>query len=148
MQKITPFLWFKNSAEQAASFYQSVFDQKNGKNTMRDPNAPANQFEIAGQTFVALNGNPGFEFNEAVSFMIDCETQDEVDYYWNKLSEGGKEQRCGWLKDKFGVSWQVVPSILPKYLKDENRKKANNVMQAMLGMVKLDIEKLENAYNS
>jgi len=146
MQKITPFLWFKNSAKEAASFYQSVFNQKNG--STKDPNALANQFEIAGQTFVTLDGNPGFEFNESISLMISCENQDEVDYYWNKLSEGGKEQRCGWLKDKFGVSWQVVPTILPKYLQDANRDKANNVVQAMLAMVKLDIGKLEKAYNS
>ena len=144
--KITPFLWF-NHADEAATFYHSIFN-RNSARINPAPNAPAIPFELAGQPFVALGGNPGFPFTEAVSFLITCKDQPEVDYYWTNLSEGGQEQQCGWLKDKFGVSWQVVPSILPQFLQDPDRGKANNVLQAMISMKKIDIAKLLQAYNS
>lgn len=154
MQKITPFLWFNSNAEQAAKFYVSVFKQKArilniSRYTEAGP-APAGsvmtvEFRLFGQDFVALNGGPMFKFTEAVSFVVNCETQREVDYYWKKLSAGGKEIQCGWLKDKFGLCWQIVPTALPRLFKGKDRAKATRVMQAMMQMVKLDIKKLEEA---
>jgi predicted 3-demethylubiquinone-9 3-methyltransferase (glyoxalase superfamily) len=157
MQRITPFLWFDNQAEEAVRFYTSVFnDSKIGKIARYDEagekasGRPAGsvmtvEFQLEGQEFVALNGGPHFKFNEAVSFVVNCETQAEVDRYWSRLSAGGKEVQCGWLKDKYGVSWQVVPTILGKLLSDKDAAKAQRVMQAMLKMVKLDIKKLKQA---
>jgi predicted 3-demethylubiquinone-9 3-methyltransferase (glyoxalase superfamily) len=154
MQKITPFLWFDNQAEEAATFYTSIFpNSKLGKMTRYGEAGPGPagtvltaSFEIQGTEFTALNGGPVYKFTEAVSFVVHCETQAEVDHCWEKLtSDGGKEVQCGWLKDKFGLSWQIVPTVLPKLLGDPNVGKANRVMQAMLQMVKLDIAKLEAA---
>ena len=141
-QKITPFLWFDGRAEEAAKFYTSIF--KNSKILSASPMSAI--FELAGQKFFALNGGPQFKFTEAISFFASCATQKEIDYFWNKLSAGGQKSRCGWLKDKFGVSWQVVPPILGEYLNDEDCEKSNRVMQAMLKMDKLDIKKLKAAY--
>jgi len=153
-QKITPFLWFNDNAEEAVNFYISIF--KNSKiNSMARYGAegpgPAGTvmtaaFELDGQEFVALNGGPHFKFTEAVSFVINVDTQDEVDHYWNRLTEGGQPSRCGWLKDRYGLSWQVVPRILSKLLTDKDRQKAGRVMQAMLQMDKIDIAKLKEAY--
>jgi len=154
MQKITPFLWFDNQAEEAATFYTSIFpNSKLGKMTRYGEAGPGPagtvltaSFEIQGTEFTALNGGPVYKFTEAVSFVVHCETQAEVDHCWEKLtSDGGKEVQCGWLKDKFGLSWQIVPTVLPKLLGDPDVGKANRVMQAMLQMVKLDIAKLEAA---
>lgn len=160
MQGIAPCLWFDTRAEEAAEFYVSVFKDSNigsvtryGEEGHEIHDMPAGtvmtiEFEIAGQDFVALNGGPVFKFNEAVSFQVMCDTQDEVDYYWNKLGEGGDEkaQQCGWLKDKFGVSWQVVPLVLPKLLRDKDPEKLGRVMKALLKMKKLDIDALVAAY--
>jgi len=138
--QIYPCLWFDGQAQAAAQFYCSVF--KNSKITA--DNQMIVIFELNGQKFMGLNGGPEFKFNEAVSFVVDCETQEEIDHLWNKLiSDGGKEGNCGWLKDKFGVSWQIVPTILPKLL--SNPDKAKNVMEAYMKMKKFDIEKLKNA---
>jgi predicted 3-demethylubiquinone-9 3-methyltransferase (glyoxalase superfamily) len=154
MQKILPFLWFDNEAEEAMNFYTSIFKNSKIGKVIRYGEAgpgPAGSvltasFEINGVEFVALNGGPQFKFTEAISFQIPCESQDEVDYYWDKLIEGGgKPSQCAWLKDKFGLSWQVVPTILPKLLGDPDRAKANRVMQAMLQMQKIEIGKLEQA---
>lgn len=153
MQKIHPMLWFDNQAEDAANFYTSIF--KNSKitgiarNTEGGP-APAGTvltvgFQLDGVDFTALNGGPLFKFTEAVSFVIDCATQDEVDYYWDKLLEGGQPVQCGWLKDKFGLSWQVVPKRLIELLQDKDKARTGRVMQAMMKMVKLDIKTLEEA---
>lgn len=153
-QKIIPFLWFDDNAEEAAHFYTSVF--KNSKitgiarNTEGSPSGKPGtvltvSFNLDGQQFTALNGGPVFQFTEAVSFVVNCETQEEVDYYWEKLSEGGKEIECGWLKDKYGLAWQIVPSVLPKLLQDKDAEKAKRAMLAMLKMKKLDIKKLEEA---
>lgn len=155
MQKISPFLWFDNQAEEAASFYVGIFQNSKILNVARYGEAgpgPAGsamtvQFELAGQNFIALNGRPRFKFNEAISFAIDCETQEEVYYYWSRLTAGGQESQCGWLKDKFGLSWQVVPRILGPYLADKDRQRAKRVMQAMLQMKKIDIPALQRAYN-
>jgi predicted 3-demethylubiquinone-9 3-methyltransferase (glyoxalase superfamily) len=142
MQKITPFLWFDGNVEEAVKFYTSVF--KNARVISQNPMTAT--FEIEGQEFMALNGGPQFKFNEAVSFFIKCETQDEVDYHWNALTaDGGREGKCAWLKDKFGVSWQVVPKALGRYLSDPDREKANRVMQAMLKMNKIIIADLDKA---
>ena len=158
MQKITPFLWFNDNAEEAVKFYTSIFKKsKIGKIARYDEagekaaGRPAGsvmtiEFEIEGQDFIALNGGPHFKFNEAVSFVVSCKTQTEVDYYWNKLSAGGKEVQCGWLTDKFGLSWQIVPTILGELMSDKDPVKSQRVMQAMLKMVKLDINKLKAAY--
>jgi predicted 3-demethylubiquinone-9 3-methyltransferase (glyoxalase superfamily) len=142
MQKITPFLWFDGNLEEVVKFYTSVF--KNARVISLNPMTAT--FEIAGQEFMALNGGPRFKFNEAVSFFIRCETQEEVDYHWNALTaDGGQEGRCAWLKDKFGVSWQVVPAALGRYLGDPDRQKADRVMQAMRKMGKIVIADLDRA---
>jgi predicted 3-demethylubiquinone-9 3-methyltransferase (glyoxalase superfamily) len=153
MQKITPFLWFDNNAEEAIHFYKSVFNnQKTGSATHYGAEGPGPEgqmmvatFELFGQQFIALNGGPQFKFTEAVSFVVNCETQEEVDYYWERLSEGGEKSRCGWLKDRFGLSWQIVPTILPKLLQDKDKAKSGRVMQAMLQMDKIDIKTLQQA---
>jgi predicted 3-demethylubiquinone-9 3-methyltransferase (glyoxalase superfamily) len=160
MQKISPCLWFDNNAEEAVQFYVSIF--KNSKignvthygkegydiHKKKEGTVMTIDFEIEGQKFLALNGGPIFRFSEAISFQIYCETQDEVDYYWDKLTEGGDKnaQVCGWLKDKFGVSWQVVPNVLVKMLQGKDSKKTENVMRVMLQMQKLDINVLTKAY--
>jgi len=142
MQKITPFLWFDGKAEEAARFYTSAF--KNSKiESITDMSAT---FQLDGQKFMALNGGPMFKFSPAISFFVRCETQQEIDYFWEKLSAGGEKQRCGWLKDKFGVSWQIVPPVLGDLLNDDDDEKSQRVMQAMLQMDRLDIKKLKQAY--
>jgi predicted 3-demethylubiquinone-9 3-methyltransferase (glyoxalase superfamily) len=155
MQKITPFLWFDNNAEEAMNFYTSVFkDSKQVKVSRYPEGAPAPagsvmvaEFELEGQRFIALNGGPQFKFTEAVSFVVNCETQEEVDYYWSRLTaDGGAESMCGWLKDKFGLSWQITPAIMYK-LYSGDPASAQRVMQAMLQMKKLDIQKLQDAYD-
>jgi predicted 3-demethylubiquinone-9 3-methyltransferase (glyoxalase superfamily) len=154
MQKITPFLWFDNNAEEAANFYVSVFKNSKILNVARYSDVGPGpkgtvmtaEFELDGQEFVALNAGPTFKFTEAISFVVNCETQEEVDYYWERLSEGGEKSHCGWLKDKFGLSWQVTPTILGKLMADKDQEKSNRVMQAMLKMDKLDIEPLQRAY--
>jgi len=157
MQKITPFLWFDNQAEEAVKFYTSIFKNSRIGKTARYDEAGAKvsgrpagsvmtiEFRLDGQKFVALNGGPVFKFTEAVSFVVNCKTQKEVDYYWKKLSTGGKEVQCGWLTDKYGLSWQIVPTVLGELLGDKNAAKSQRVMQAMLKMVKLDIKKLKQA---
>ncbi len=159
-QKITPSLWFDSQAEEAAKFYVSVFRDsrilgttcygKEGREIHgREPGSVMTvSFEIEGQKFTALNGGPVFRFSEAISFQVFCDTQEEIDYYWGKLSEGGDEktQQCGWLKDKYGVSWQVVPTILPEMLTGPDFEKSQKVMQALLQMKKLDIAELKRAY--
>ncbi len=160
IQKITPCLWFDDQAEQAVEFYTTVFRNSKIVKVARYGEAgyeihgkPAGTvmtvaFELDGQAFTALNGGPIFKFNEAISFQVFCETQEEVDYYWDKLSEGGDEkaQQCGWLKDKYGLSWQVVPRVLPEMLTDSDSEKSARVMNAMLQMKKLDIDPLKRAY--
>lgn len=139
-KEIYPCLWFDGQAQASAKFYCGIF--KNSK--IRADNQMVVEFELDGKKFIGLNGGPHFKFNEAVSFVIDCETQEEIDYYWEKLTaEGGSESMCGWLKDKFGVSWQVVPTVLPKLL--SNPEKAPRVMEAYMKMKKFDIKALENA---
>lgn len=161
IQTISPCLWFDNQAEDAAKFYTGIFKNSRIVNISRYGEAgreihgrPAGSvmtvaFELEGQAFTALNGGPVFTFNEAVSFQIYCETQREVDYYWEKLSAGGDEnaQQCGWLKDKFGLSWQVVPTVLPEMISDPDPKKSQRTFEAMLRMKKLDIDKLQRAYS-
>ena len=155
MQKISPFLWFDGKAEEAAEFYISVFpNSKIGDILRNGPDGPGPQgavltvaFELDGQKFTALNGGPHYKFSPATSFVVNCETQDEVDYYWEKLSAGGKTMQCGWLDDKYGVTWQVVPSVLVKMLQDTDAEKARRVMQTMMQMVKLDIKPLQQAYD-
>ncbi len=137
--QIHPCLWFDGQAKEAADFYCSIFE--NSKVTVDTPLVV--NFELNGKKFMGLNGGPLFKFNEAISFVIDCETQEEIDYYWDKLTEGGEESQCGWLKDKFGVSWQVVPTILGKLMSDA--EKAPRVIQAFMQMKKFDIEKLKQA---
>ena len=153
MQKITPFLWYDTQAEEAANFYVSIFKNSKVLGLTRCGDAGPGpkgsvliaEFELEGQKFVALNGGPNFKFTEAVSFQVNCETQEEVDYFWEKLLEGGKESACGWLKDKYGLSWQITPTILPELLQDKDPEKANRVMQAMMKMIKIDIETLKRA---
>jgi predicted 3-demethylubiquinone-9 3-methyltransferase (glyoxalase superfamily) len=156
MQKITPFLWFDNNAEEAMNFYVSVFKNSKIKRVTRYGEAgpgPAGtvmtvEFEIDGEEFVGLNGGPHFKFNQAVSFTVKCETQEEVDYYWDKLSaDGGEKSRCGWVKDKFGLWWQVEPRILGDFMADEDPEKAKRVMKAMLKMDKIEIEPIKRAYS-
>ncbi|HET7022206.1 MAG TPA: VOC family protein [Xanthobacteraceae bacterium] len=154
---ITPCLWFDTQAEQAAQFYASVFkDSKIGKISRygkegvevhgKQPGTVMTvALEIAGQRLLALNGGPQFKFNEAVSFQVHCETQEEIDYFWSRLAEGGEEGPCGWLKDKFGLSWQVIPTALPQLLMDENSDKAQRVMRSMLQMRKIDLAALKRA---
>jgi predicted 3-demethylubiquinone-9 3-methyltransferase (glyoxalase superfamily) len=156
MQKITPFLWFDTNAQEAMDFYVSVF--KNSKvisitrygEGMPGPKGTVMTGKILldGQEFVLLNGGPQFSFSQAISFVINCESQDEVDRYWENLSDGGEKQPCGWLKDKFGVSWQVVPVILQEMLNDTDPQKSQRVMMAVLQMGKIDIQKLKQAYNN
>jgi predicted 3-demethylubiquinone-9 3-methyltransferase (glyoxalase superfamily) len=154
MQKITPFLWFDNQAEEAMNFYVSLFkDSKILSVSRHQVDAPESPgpvltatFQLAGQEFMALNGGPHFKFNEAISLFVNCETQEEVDELWEKLSAGGAEQPCGWLKDRFGLSWQIIPSALGEMLGDPDPRKAQNVMQAMLQMRKIDIAALRRAY--
>jgi predicted 3-demethylubiquinone-9 3-methyltransferase (glyoxalase superfamily) len=153
MQKITPFLWFDGNAEEAVNFYTSVF--KNSKTlgiSRYGEGGPGPKgavmtasFELDGQQFIALNGGPSFKFTEAVSFFVNCETQQEVDELWEKLSDGGEKGQCGWLKDKFGISWQIIPSALGKLLADKDPEKAKRVMKAMLQMRKIDIAGLKRA---
>ncbi|MGA7380665.1 MAG: VOC family protein [Terriglobales bacterium] len=155
MQKITPFLWFDDKAEEAMNFYVSIFkNSKIGSVTRYGEAGPGPKgtvmsatFQLDGQDFFALNGGPLFKFTEAISFFVNCETQQEVDELWEKLSAGGTKSRCGWLKDKYGLSWQIIPSVLGKMLGDKDAKKAQRVMQAMLKMDKIDIKKLEQAYD-
>lgn len=144
MQKITPFLWFDGQATEAAKFYTGIF--KISKIENLSPMMAA--FQLDGVKFIALNGGPQFKFTEAISFFVSCQTQKEIDYFWEKLSAGGKKSRCGWLKDKFGVSWQIVPPILGELLNDADESKSQRVMQAMLQMDKLDIKTLKQAYHA
>jgi len=155
MQKITPFLWFDGKAEEAMNFYVSIFRNSKVVSVVRYGEAGPGPkgtvmtavFQLDGQEFIALNGGPHFKFTEAISFVINCTTQEEVDLYWEKLSEGGEASRCGWLKDKYGLSWQVVPTVLGEMLQDKNAEKSKRVMQAMLQMDKIDIKKLKQAYD-
>jgi predicted 3-demethylubiquinone-9 3-methyltransferase (glyoxalase superfamily) len=156
--KIAPCLWFDGQAEAAAAFYTSIFKDSKIVRTTHFTEAgreihgrPAGSvmtvaFEIAGQSFTALNGGPAFKFNEAISFQVNCETQEEIDYYWSKLSKGGEEVQCGWVKDPFGVSWQIVPTIMPELFTDVEPENSGRAMQAMLRMKKLDIAELKRAY--
>ena len=154
MQKITPFLWFDSNAEEAVNFYVSVFKNSKVLKVARYSDAGPGpkgsvmtvEFELNGLEFVALNAGPTFKFTEAISFVVNCDTQEEVDYYWERLSEGGEKSHCGWLKDKFGLSWQVTPTILGKLMTDNDSEKAKRVMETMLQMDKLDIEPLQRAY--
>lgn len=154
MQKLTPFLWFDDQAEEAANFYVSVFKNSKIKNVARYGEAGPGpkgtvmtvEFQLDGQEFVALNGGPQFKFTEAISFVVNCESQEEVDKFWEALSKGGEKGPCGWLKDKYGLSWQVVPTVLSEMLQDKDAKKANRVMEAMLQMGKIDIKGLRQAY--
>lgn len=154
IQKITPFLWFDHQAEEAAGFYTSIFPNSKVVKVLRYGEAgpgPAGsamtvEFQLDGQSFVALNGGPHFKFTEAISFVVNCQTQDEVDSYWERLSAGGAEVECGWLKDKFGLSWQIVPTMLFKLLSDPDLEKSQRVMKALLTMKKLDIRALQQAY--
>jgi predicted 3-demethylubiquinone-9 3-methyltransferase (glyoxalase superfamily) len=154
MPKITPYLWFDNNAEEAIQFYSSIFKNSKTVNVTRyGEGGPLPKgtlmsatFEVEGQQFMALNGGPHFKFNEAISFFVKCETQEEVDELWEKLSEGGEEGRCGWLKDKYGLSWQIIPSILGKLMQDEDAGKAKKVMEAMFKMDKIDMKALKQAY--
>lgn len=159
-QKIVPFLWFDKQAEEAVKFYVSIFKKSRigevtrygkegyGVHGMEEGTVMTVDFEIEGQKFVALNGGPVFKFNEAVSFQVLCETQEDVDYHWEKLSEGGdrKAQQCGWLKDRYGVSWQIVPRVLVRMMQDKDTKKSQKAVKAMLQMQKLDIRTLRHAF--
>ena len=161
MQKITPFLWFDHQAEEAVKFYTAIFKNSKVGRLLRYGEEAAQisksgrpvgsvltiEFELEGEKFTALNGGPAFKFNESISFVVRCDTQKEVDYFWEKLTaDGGEESQCGWLKDKFGVSWQVVPTVLIDMLHDKDSEKSERVMKAMLQMQKINIEKLKAAY--
>ncbi len=148
MQKIIPFLWFDNNAEEAINFYVSIFKNSKILSTTPGPNGTimTATFQLEGQEFYALNGGPMFKFTEAISLFVNCETQEEVDELWAKLSAGGAESRCGWLKDKFGLSWQIIPTVLGKLMGDKDPVKARRVMDAMLQMGKIDISALQQAY--
>ncbi|MGH9685351.1 MAG: VOC family protein [Candidatus Acidiferrales bacterium] len=156
MQKITPFLWFDGKAEEAASFYTSIFKNSKIISTMRYGEAGPGPkgtvmsvtFQIEGQEFIALNGGPQFTFTPAISFFVNCKTQKEVDELWAKLSQGGRTNRCGWLQDKYEVSWQIIPSALGEMLRDKDAEKSKRVMTAMLQMEKIDVETLEQAYRA
>jgi predicted 3-demethylubiquinone-9 3-methyltransferase (glyoxalase superfamily) len=155
MQKITPFLWFDGQAEEAMNFYTSVFkNSKIGRVTRYGAAGPGPKgtvmsatFQLDGQDFMALNGGPQFKFTEAISLFVNCETQEEVDELWEKLSSGGRKDRCGWLKDKFGLSWQIIPRALGEMLGDKDPEKSKRVMQAMLQMDKIDTKTLKQAYD-
>ena len=155
MQKITPFLWFDHQAEEAMNFYTSVFKEaKVGKIRRYGDAGPGAKgsvmtasFELFGQEFIVLNGGPLFQFSPATSFFVMCETQEEVDYYWKRLGEGGKPNQCGWIDDKFGVTWQIVPKMLDSVLQGSDPQKATRAMQAMMKMSKLDIQQLQDAYD-
>ena len=154
MQKITPFLWFDHEAEEAMNFYVSIFKNSKVVGVSRYGEGgpgPAGSvmtanFQLEGQEFIALNGGPAHHFNESISLFVDCKTQEEVDELWNKLTEGGEEGPCGWLKDKYGLSWQIIPSVLGELLNDSDPAKSQSVMQAMLQMKKIDIAALQRAY--
>lgn len=154
MHRITPFLWFDNQAEEAMNFYVGIFKNSKVQSVNRYPKGgpmPAGSvmtasFSLDGQPFIALNAGPVYKFTEAISFVVDCETQDEVDYYWQRLAEGGEEGRCAWLKDKFGLSWQIVPKQLGQLLSDPDPAKSGRVMQAMMQMQKIDIAALQRAH--
>jgi len=155
MQRITPFLWFDGNAEEAVNFYVSIFKNSRVVSVTRYGEAGPGPkgtvmiatFQLDGQDFFALNGGPQFTFTPAISFFVNCETQQEVDELWEKLSEGGEKQQCGWLKDKYGLSWQIIPSILGKLMQDKDAEKSKRVMQAMLQMRKIDIQALQRAYD-
>lgn len=155
-QKITPFLWFDNNAEEAMNFYASIFkNSKIGRVTRYSEAGPGQKgtvmtatFQIEGQEFYVLNAGPKFKFTEAISFFVDCEDQQEVDELWEKLSAGGQKSQCGWLKDKFGLSWQIIPSVLSEYLNDKDSEKSKRVMNAMLKMSRIDIKTLKDAYDN
>lgn len=152
-QKITPFLWFDNNAEAAAKFYTSIFKNSSITSTsyygdsgpMPKGTVMIVSFKLEGLSFTAMNGGPGHNFTDAISFVVHCQSQEEVDHFWNKLTEGGKEVACGWLTDKFGLSWQITPNRLIELISDPDKEKANRVMQAMMKMVKIDIPTLEKA---
>src|SRR5437762_10119145 len=158
MQRITPFLWFDTQAEEAVNFYVSIckdsrigsiahYEEEAAKASGRPKGSVMTvAFELDGQRYMALNGGPLFKFTEAISLVVNCETQKEVDHFWERLSAGGQEVQCGWLKDRFGVSWQIVPTILPEMLQDKDPEKAKRVMAAMLKMKKIDIDGLKQAY--
>lgn len=158
MQKIVPFLWFENEAEQAARFYTDIFPNSRianmtfyGQAASEASGMPAGsvmtvEFQIEGQDYVALNGGPGFTFTPAISFAVSCETQEEIDHLWDKLSEGGQTLQCGWVTDRYGVTWQITPAVLPTMLQDDDVRKSERVMRAMVQMVKLDIAGLKQAY--
>jgi predicted 3-demethylubiquinone-9 3-methyltransferase (glyoxalase superfamily) len=158
-QKITPCMWFDTQAEDAAKLYTAIFANSRIKHVSRyteagreiHGKAPGSvmvvEFELEGQTFTALNGGPQFTFDEAVSFQVMCETQSEIDHFWNKLSEGGRESQCGWLKDRFGLSWQIVPSVLPQMMKDADGARSGRIMNAVMTMKKFDLEGLQRAYS-
>ncbi len=154
MQKITPFLWFDNQAEEAMNFYISIFkNSKVGSCSRYGEAGPGPKgtvmvarFQLDGQEFMALNAGPQFKFTEAISFLVNCETQPEIDEMWEKLSEGGEKGQCGWLKDKYGLSWQIVPPVLGEMMQDKDPEKSKRVMEAMLKMNKIDIETLKRAY--
>ena len=153
-QTITPFLWFNDNAEEAVNFYISIFKDSRVTDVTRYSDAgpgPKGQvmtmsFELDGQQFTALNGGPQFKFTEAISFVVKCENQEEIDYYWDKLREGGQAHQCGWLKDKFGLSWQIVPAEIGKFFGGDDPQRTGRVMQVMMPMVKFDIAKLQEAY--
>jgi predicted 3-demethylubiquinone-9 3-methyltransferase (glyoxalase superfamily) len=160
MQKITPFLWFDSNAEEAVNFYVSIFKNSKVEKVTRYNEASSKaagraqgsvmtmEFQLEGQRFTAINGGPHFKFTEAISFVVDCETQEEVDYFWNKLTvDGGQESQCAWLKDKYGLSWQIVPRVLIEMIGDKDPQKAQRVMEAMLQMKKIDIATLQRAYD-
>ena len=154
MQKITPFLWFDGNAEEAVNFYVSIFKDAKILNLSRYGEAGPGPkgtvmsatFQLQGQEFIALNGGPQFKFTPAISFFVHCQTQEEVDELWEKLSAGGRKDRCGWLTDKYGLSWQIIPDVLGKMLNDPDREKSKRVMTAMLQMDKIEVKKLEQAY--
>lgn len=158
-RKITPFLWFDTQAEEAVKFYTSIFENTNIGKVARYDEAGAKAsgrpkgsamiipFQLEGQDFIALNGGPRFKFTEAISFVVNCETQEEVDHFWEKLSAGGQEEQCGWLKDKYGLSWQIVPTVLGKLMQDRDPARQQRVMQALLQMKKISIEGLQKAYD-